>query len=190
MRKSIKAYHITELAELAYVINNLPVEFDDTLDIDGEKMDIDEYIEKRTEKFFDVPDENYREIVGKTYVNKENDTIFKVVGYNPQRPAEFYYEEYRRSRTGWVPKDYIWLEEDSYEHLKDYYTAPGALEALNKWISDPDVDMNIGREEMYMLGVDGNMYVDTDCGGNYDVYTPIEDNGATFSLVKTSIKQD
>lgn len=189
MRKSIKDYGITELSDLQYAIENLPLEMKDTLNIDGKEVDIEEYIENYTEEFFDVPDSAFKEIVGKTYVNKDNDLIFKVVGYNPHNPAEFYYEQYSKNRSGWEPKDYIWLEDGDNEWSKQYYTEPGALEALEKWEKDPNVDMNVAAEEMYMLGKDGNMYVDYSCGGDYEVYTPIDDNGATFELIKNSIKK-
>lgn len=190
MRKSIKDYSITELSDLQYAIENLPLEMKGTLNIDGKEVDIEEYIENYTEEFFDVPDSMFEEIVGKTYVNKDNDLVFKVVGYNPNHPAEFYYEQYSKDRSGWEPKDYIWLEDGDNEWFKQYYTEPGALEAFEKWEKDPNVDMNVAAEEMYMLGKDGNMYVDYSCGGDYEVYTPIDDNGATFELIKNSIKKN
>lgn len=188
MRKSIKEYHITELSNLAYIIDTLPLEIDNTLNIDGEEIDIDEYIERRTEQFFSVPDKNFEDIVGKAFINKEQNVIFKVVGYNPHSPGEFYYEQYSRTRTGWEPKDSIWLDEESVDFLRPYYTGEGELEALETWGKDPAVDMNIGREEMYMLGIDGNMYVDTSCGGDYDVYYQMNDGGATFELIKQNVK--
>lgn len=57
MRKSIKDYSITELSDLQYAIENLPLEMKGTLNIDGKEVDIEEYIENYTEEFFDVPAE-------------------------------------------------------------------------------------------------------------------------------------
>lgn len=189
MRKSIKDYHITELSDLAYIIENLPLEMDNDLYVDGESMGIDEYIEKRTEQFFDVSNEDLENAVGKVFINKEQNIIFKVVGYNSNSPGEFYYEQYSRTSTGWEPKDSIWLDEESVNFLRPYYIGQGELETLEAWGEDPAVDMNICQEEMYMLGIDGNMYVDTSCGGDYDVYYQMTDNGATFELIKQSAKQ-
>ena len=160
----------------------------DKLNIDGKKVDIEEYIENYTEEFFNVPNSDFEKIVGTTFVNKDRDVIFMVVGYNPHDPTEFYYEQYSRYGSEWRPKDSIWLEDQDW--LKEYYTEPGALEALEKWEKDPNVDMNVCAEGMYLLGRDGRMYVDYSCGGDYEVYTPINDNGATFSLIKNSIKHE
>ena len=49
--------------------------------------------------------------------------------------------------------------------------------------------MNINAENMFMLGKDGNFYVDTSCGGDYDIYKPF--SKATFELIQEKeIKND
>lgn len=190
MRKSIKDYSITELSELDYTLDKLPIEVNINIRVDGEEMSIYDYIQRRTDEFFKVPDDAFKNAVGKVYVNKDFDIVFKVVGYNHHAPYEFYYEQYERRGTEWVPKESIWLERGGNEWLKPYYTEPGALEALEKWENDPNVDMNIGAEGMYLLGEDGNMYADYSCGGDYFVFTPVDDNGAIFSLIKASVKNE
>lgn len=186
MRKSIKDYNITELSDLEYIIENLPLEIDNMLNIDGKRIHINTYVEERQEEFFNVPDEEFKKLVGKTFVNKDFSIIFKVVGYNPAHPTNFFYEQYERSNKGWALGDWGWLAEAfTYPDWKDYRN-PLEVEAMEQYIDCPGVEMNIGREEMYMLGMDGKIYVDTSCGGDYEVYTLLDDNGATFSLIKDS----
>lgn len=78
MRRSIKDYSITELSDLQYTLENLPLEIDNTLNINGEKVDIEEYFEKMQDDFFNVPDEEYRNAIGKIFLNKKDGVAFKV----------------------------------------------------------------------------------------------------------------
>ena len=183
--KSIKEYTLQELCNLRSIIENLPTECYVSLDLNmtGDYTDIYEYIDNYEKDFFNVSDDTYNNIVDKIFVsgnetNKFNySKILKVVGFNPLDPTEFFYEEYIKSNGEWYQPDYNYLQ----EHIDK-----NSIYAQYK--DKPEVFINIREEEMYMLGKDGNLYVDESCGGDYSVFTPINDE-ITFNLIRTGIRK-
>ena len=88
----------------------------------------------------------------------------------------FLYEKYEKHNDEtWHQQDYIWLQETAKS--KKYPDT----EYL-RWCLSNQTDMNINSEDMFMLGKDGNFYVDTSCGGDYEIYRPISE--ATFEIIK------
>lgn len=183
--KSIKEYTLQELCNLRSIIENLPTECYVSLDLNmtGDYTDIYEYIDNYEKDFFNVSDDTYNNIVGKIFINKDETNkfnyskILKVVGFNPLNPIEFFYEEYIKSNNEWYQPDYNYLK----EHINNN---PVYAQYKNK----PEVFVNIRAEEMYMLGKDGNLYVDETCGGDYSVFTPIDDE-ITFNLIKIGVEK-
>lgn len=88
----------------------------------------------------------------------------------------FLYEKYEKHNDEtWHQQDYIWLQE----------TAKSEKYSDNKylrWCLSNQTDMNINSEDMFMLGKDGNFYIDTSCGGDYEIYRPMSE--ATFEIIK------
>lgn len=184
--RSIKKYTLQELCDLRRIIEDLPMECYVSLDLNmtGDYIDIYDYIDRYEKDFFNVSDDAYNNIVGKIFVNG-NETnefnytkIFKVIGFNPLDPTEFFYEEYIKSNDGWYQPDYNYLK----EHINDN-------SVYSQYKDRPEVFVNIRSEEMYMLGKDGNLYVDESCGGDYSVFTPIDDE-ITFNLIKIKMKKE
>ena len=191
--KSIDNLPITELSSLQYVLEHLPAGVGYTIkSSEGEFDCIDDYIEHRTDKFFEATEEDYKRLIGKCFVNDDKSIVIKVVGIRDDYDSKYYksdhhvdnflYEEYHRWNDGsWHQKNYIWLQE----------TAKGkfAEEEYLKWCLTNQTEMNIGREEMYMLGKDGNFYVDVSCGGDYEIFRPMSE--ATFELIREeAIRKD
>lgn len=175
--KSIKDYTLQELCALRKTIEGLPVECEVLLNIKGNPS-IEEYIENYESDFFNVTEEDYKNIVGKIFTNKNDLELFrysifiKIVGFNPENPAEFFYEEYRKGNNGW--------HQDDYNYLQDYIDQNPNYE---QYRDRPEVFVNIASENMYMLGKDGNLYTDYSCGGDYWKFVPIDDE-ITFRLIK------
>lgn len=175
MRRSIKDYSITELSDLQYTLENLPLEIDNTLNINGEKVDIEEYFEKMQDDFFNVPDEEYRNAIGKIFLNKKDGVAFKVVGYNPVYPTNFFYKEYNLIDCQWKPSNrYNWLKESFKKNNPWKFYKPEEIKATERFRGQDDVFKNVASEGMYMFGKDGNMYVDYSCGGDYNMYCLVD----------------
>lgn len=191
--KHLDEIPITELSDLRYILENMPVDIE--IDITaGDKVydNIDEYIYERTTQFFDVKEEDYKNIVGRCFINNDKSIAVKVVGirddyddpcYKSDHHADnFLFERFERySDDSWHVQDYNWLQETAKGKYPD--------EKYLKWCLTSETDMNIGSESMFHLGKDGNLYVDITCGGDYDVYKPI--SSIRFELIKDdALKND
>ena len=185
--KHLDDLSLNDLSELNYILEQLPVDIDVDIVVGDCPYDsLETYIEERREDFFNVTDEDYKKIVGTCFINGRKNVALKVVGLRDDydhpyyksdgHMHEFLYEQYEKYDDTWHNKDYIWLQE----------TAKGAYAEQNKeylkWCIDSQTEMNIGSEEMYHLGKDGNLYVDITCGGDYIVFTPM--SAATFEVIK------
>lgn len=184
--KRLDEIPITELSDLRFIINNLPTDVKVEIKNDkGETVHIDEYVDARIEEFFNVPDEDFEKLVGKCFMNKEKTVVVKVVGLRDDKDNPYYershyieeflfekYEQYGDNK--WHVPDYIWLQE----------TARGrfAKEEYIRWCFTPQTDINCSSEEMFHLGRDGNLYVDTTCGDDFMVFKPMSE--ATFELIR------
>lgn len=170
--KKLDEIPITELSVLRFILNNLPSDI--VLGLPGD-LHIDEYVDNRLEEFFDVSDEDFENLVGKCFMNEQKTVAIKVVGLrddkdNPYYESshyieEFLYEEYEQyGNDRWHTPDYIWLQE----------TAKGGHEPeYLRWCLTSQTDMNTFSENRYMLGKDGNLYVDMTCGDDYMIFRPI-----------------
>ena len=184
--KTIDNLSITELSSLQYILEHLPAGVGYTLKTaEGEFYYIEEYIEHRTDTYFEAIEEDYKKLIGTCFINEDKSIVVKVVGIRDDYDDKYYevdhhvdnflYEKYERYNDGtWHTQDYIWLQE----------TAKGrfAEEEYLKWCLTSQTEMNINAEGMFMLGKDGNLYVDVSCGGDYDVYKPM--SKATFELIR------
>ena len=177
--KHIDDLSITELSTLQYVLEHLPIGVTYTI---GTDKGIEEYIEERTDTYFEATEEDYKKLIGTCFINEDKSIVVCVVGISDKDIDNFLYEKYEKYRDGtWHTQDYIWLQE----------TAKGrfAEEKYLKWCLTSQTEMNINAEGMFMLGKDGNLYVDVSCGGDYDVYKPM--SKATFELIREeAIKND
>ena len=187
--KTIDNLSITELSSLQYVLEHLPIGVGYTI----EGFDyIEDYIEERTNSYFEATEEDYKKLIGTCFINEDKNIVVCVVGIRDDYDDQYYeadhhvdnflYEKYEKHGNGtWHTQDYIWLQE----------TAKGkfAKKEYEKWCLTSQTEMNINAEGMFMLGKDGNLYVDVSCGGDYDVYKPM--SKGTFELIKEeAIKRD
>lgn len=166
--KTIEEYSFLELCKLRSQIEALPRECNVLVSISGNVLDAITYIDTVEEKFFNVPDYKFKDIVGKIFIKDgiRKDTIFKVVGYNPSKPREFFFEKYIRYNDGWGQDDYNWLQDSIDENF-----------VYGKYRKHPEIDVNVCGENMFLLGRDGNIYAD------YYKYIPFDDE-VTFNLIK------
>ena len=172
--KPIEEYTFLELCNLRNQIESLPQECDVSIRVSGNILDAYTYINTVEEKFFDVPNYKFKDIVGKIFINDgiRKDTIFKIVGYNLSNPIEFFFEKYVKYNDGWGQDDYNWLQNSCTENS-----------LYEEYRKHPEIDMNVSGENMFLLGIDGNIYIDYDCGGDYYKYIPFNDE-ITFNLIK------
>lgn len=172
---SIDDIPVTMLADLRYIMEGLPKGVTYKIEAHGKTYDhIDEYVDERVEDFFDVPDDMYKDIVGKCFINEDKTVIIKVVGLSDDI-REFLYEKYEKYGDGqWYPQDYIWLQENTHGQY--------VREELLKYCITENTEMNCAAEGMFMLGKDGNLYVDYSCGDNYNVF--VETRNSTFEVIK------
>ena len=192
--KSLKDMSLNELSNLAFILDHMPDGINITISA-GETTfdDIRDYIEQRTNEFFNTTREDYERIVGTCFINEYKTKVLKVVGLpdkddDSNNESNFLYEQYERWSDGtWHNKEYIWLQETAHEEhselLKDW------AEKYKKYCLTSQTEINLDAEGMYMLGKDGNLYSDYTCGGDYYVFKPMK--LTTFDLIREeAIEQD
>ena len=141
---------------------------------------------KLDEDFFDCDIDDYKAIVGKCFRHK--DIVLKVLGIRDdfdnkyykvdQLEKEFLYEQYEFYNNKWHIPDYIWLQDMVY----DKNATKEDKEEYLRFCFTPNTEMNIGREEMYLLGKDGLLYADYHCSGEYTQYKEIPNE--TFEQIR------
>lgn len=141
---------------------------------------------KLDEDFFDCNIDDYKAIVGKCFRHK--DIVLKVLGIRDdfdnkyykvdQLEKEFLYEQYEFYNNKWHIPDYIWLQDMVY----DKNATKEDKEEYLRFCFTPNTEMNIGREEMYLLGKDGLLYADYHCSGEYTQYKEIPNE--TFERIR------
>ena len=192
--KSLKDMSLNELSSLEFILDHMPDGIDITISVGETSFDnIRDYIEQRTNEFFNTTREDYERIVGTCFINEYKTKVLKVVGLpdaddDSNSELNFLYEQYERWSDGtWHNKEYIWLQETAHEEhselLKDW------AEKYKKYCLTPQTEINLDAEGMYMLGKDGNLYSDYSCGGDYYVFKPMK--LTTFELIREeAIEQD
>ena len=141
---------------------------------------------KLDDDFFDCNIDDYKAIVGKCFRHK--DIVLKVLGIRDdfdnkyykvdQLEKEFLYEQYEFYNNKWHIPDYIWLQDMVY----DKNATKEDKEEYLRFCFTPNTEMNIGREEMYLLGKDGLLYADYHCSGEYTQYKEIHNE--TFEQIR------
>ena len=183
--KNIDEVDITALSDLQYILENLPNDVTYVIKHDNE-LSIKDYLYNKQEHFFDANEEDYKKLIGKCFINDKKTVAMKVVGIMDDYDSPYYesdhhvnnflYEKYEKHNDEtWHQQDYIWLQE----------TAKSEKSPDNeylRWCLSNQTDMNINSEDMFLLGKDGNFYVDTSCGGDYEIYRPMSE--ATFEIIK------
>lgn len=193
--KDLDDIPVTELSNLQYILEHLPIGVGYTLKSKfGEFKYIDDYCYKRQDKYFEATEEDYKSKIGECFINDDKTIVMKVVGIRDDYDSPYYecdhhvdyflYEKYEKDNDGsWHQQDYIWLQEEAYGKYAD------EKEDYKRWCLTKQTDMNIGGEHMFMLGKDGNFYIDISCGGDYEIYRPF--SKATFELIREeAIKND
>ena len=191
--KHIDDIPITELSNLQYILEHLPIGINYTIESKKGNFDyIDDYFEDIQDEYFEATEEDYKSKIGECFINEDKSIVMKVVGIRDDYDDKYYetdhhvnnflYEKYEKYNNGsWHIQDYIWLQETAHRRDEDH--------KYLKWCLTSQTEMNINAENMFMLGKDGNFYVDTSCGGDYDIYKPF--NKATFELIREeAIKND
>jgi hypothetical protein len=192
--KSLAELSLNDLSKLEFILDHMPDGIDITLNVGETTFDnISDYIEQRTNEFFNTTREDYERIVGTCFINEYKTKVLKVVGLpdvddDSNNESNFLFEQYEKWSDGtWHNKDYIWLQETAHEEhselLKDW------AEKYKKYCLTPQTEINLNAEGMYMLGKDGNLYSDYSCGGDYYVFKPMK--LTTFELIREeAIEQD
>lgn len=177
--RSIKDYSISELVELQDFLENLPNEVNVQVTIDGEDINLEDYIETATEEFFNVTREDYEKIVGKCFIG--SGIIIKVLDLPEDREDyEFLYEAFynqspSKYHDSWQSNDYIWLQNTGDPNY-------------SKYLLTEYTEMNIAQEGMFQLGKDGNLYTDDDCSGSFgSIYKPVDEE--LFTFIRNNIKK-
>jgi hypothetical protein len=113
--------------------------------------------------------EDYKKIIGKTFINYDKTIAVRVVGVPLNTDNykvhgyEFLYEEFFGDDEDWVYSyDYNWLIESNKND--PFY---------KQFVLTDETRMNIASENMYHLGKDGNLYTTVECGDDYFVFTPV-----------------
>lgn len=136
---------------------------------------VDMFVEDMIEGYFDVSEDDIKKLVGTCFMNEDKTSVVEIVGMTDKKD-EFLFEKYEKwgSDDSWHCQDYNWLQNSVYGKYPD--------EALKKYCLTDQTDMNIASENMFMVGKDGNLYVDMTCGNDYIIYKPIKTT--TFKLIK------
>lgn len=148
---------------------------DDIVIIDNEDGD---------DPFFDVSDNDFKNLVGKCFANYDNTIVLKVTGLRDDYDSPYYEDDYHISNFLYeqFEKDFMgeWCEED-YNWLQD--TAKDKPE-YKRWCLSKYTNMNIASEDMYHLAIDGNLYVWVDC----DEYSRFHEiSQEEFEKIKQSV---
>lgn len=190
--KNIDDVELTALSDLEYILEHLPNDVTYTIKRD-EDLCMEDYFYDRQEEYFNATEEDYKKIIGECFMNDSRTIVVKIVGIRDDYDSPYYksdhhvdnflYEKYEKYKDGtWHNQDYIWLQETAKN--KNYPD-----EKYLRWCLTNQTDMNINSENMFMLGKDGNLYVDVSCGGDYMIYKPM--SKATFELIREeAIKND
>lgn len=115
--------------------------------------------------FLNTTEEDYKKIKGKCFIRELGGFIVvRVEDIVSPQYSEFLYEQYDQYSDGsWNCKDYNWLQN----------TAAYDPEYKKHCLTD-QTDMNVGSEEMYCLGKDGNLYVTLECGDEWLRFIPFD----------------
>ena len=109
--------------------------------------------------------------------DEEKNCVIKVVGYDVSEypfheTYNFLYEKYEKYHDDtWHCQDYIWLQESSVSDQK-----------YKRYCLSSQTEVNFAEESMFHLGIDGNLYIDYTCGGDYIIFRPF--SNATFEVIK------
>lgn len=136
---------------------------------------VDMFVEDMIEGYFDVSEDDIKKLVGTCFMNEDKTSVVEIVGMTDKKD-EFLFEKYEKwgGDDSWHCQDYNWLQDSVYGKYPD--------EALKKYCLTDQTDINIASENMFMVGKDGNLYVDRTCGNDYIIYKPIKTT--TFKLIK------
>lgn len=176
--KKIEELQPNELSILRGLLEMLPEGVNYTITRTDTKQHfdyIDEFVDDMIEDFFNVSDEDYENLVGKCFVRQDKREVIKVVGMTDDEKINFLFERYiKHADDTWDKDDFNWLQDEVHGKYpnKEY----------EKYCLTDQTNMNISSESMYMLGKDGNLYVDVTCGNDYDVYVPLKN--AAFDLIR------
>ena len=115
--------------------------------------------------FLNTTEEDYKKIKGKCFIKENgNDIVIRVEDIISPEFTNFLHEEYvKYFDDSWNCKDYNWLQNTAV-YDPEY----------KKYCLTDQTDMNIGSEEMYCLGKDGNLYVTVECGDEWYRFIPID----------------
>ena len=159
--------------------------------LESEKAKFEDYpdlfksLEDGDNPFFNVSDDDYKNLVGKCFTNYDNTVVLKVTGLRDDYDSpyyetdhhisEFLYEQFEKDfMDDWCEEDYIWLQ-DAATHDPKY----------KRWCLSEYTNMNIGSENMYHLAVDGNLYTWADCDEYYRFH---EISQEEFEEIKQKVK--
>lgn len=182
--KTLEEMSLDELNDVQFILDSLPIGIDYSIEVNGKKYDyIEDYIEERTESFYDVADVDYANLVGKCFINKKYGEAIKIVGLSEEKPENFLFEKFiQHNDDSWHIQDYNWLQEEA----KGTYNNPDLANYAKKYLKyclTSETDMNINSENMFMLGKNGKLYSDSI---EYEEMSP-----ATFQLIRDeAIKND
>lgn len=126
--------------------------------------EVSEGIYKLPVDFLNTTEEDYKKIKGKCFIRELGGFIVvRVEDLISPQYTEFLYEQYEQFGGSWNCKDYNWLQSTATYHSE-----------YEKYCLTDQTDMNIGSENMYHLGKDGNLYTTLECGDEWLRFIPFD----------------
>lgn len=152
---------LNQLSDLKSKVERFPDDIG--LTRDGKPFDLEDYFFDRMMDFFNVPEETVQKLVGRCFKSPFGGTyIIKILGLRTDRDSEYWnadklwrefiYEKVEKHGNAWRFPDYSMLQED---------------DDLNAMRITPFAEINYASEEMFLVGKDGNLYVDYGCSDDF-----------------------
>lgn len=187
-RTSLEDLDLNDLSTIEFILGRLPIEISTSINVNGNEYDyLSDYIQDRTDQFFETTREDYERIVGTCFINDDKSIVLKVLGLpdideKGENESNFLFEQFEKWKDGsWHNKDYIWLQNTVHTNSESKFAKEYA-EKYEKYCYTPQTEINLNAEGMYMLGKDGNLYSDYTCGGDYIIFRPMKTT--TFELIR------
>lgn len=141
---------------------------------------------KLKNSFFTKPKrKDYEKLVGRCFKQIGGGEVIKILAIPEDNEKyevgyyEFIFERYDQYLNGkWYEQDYNWLQEDVYGKYGVNSKFVNEYTLNRKQYADisSQADMNISSEDMYHLGIDGNIYINIGCSNTWLRYKEISNN--------------
>lgn len=142
------------------------------------------YKKIKDDSFFKEPTiKDYNKLVGRCFIQVGGGDVIKVLAVpTDKKYYEFIFERYTEYLNGkWYIQDYNWLQDTVFGKFginsKNYAKNSAFRSYVEPYIQyaliSSQVDMNVSSEDMYQLGIDGNIYINIGCSDTWLRYREI-----------------